>query len=113
MEFNIGLTVIQISSTQIYSLFWAGIFGLSFNFTYWLFRRDRGPTSVVSKARTRMTVFIGTLLIVGTYGNTLAHKPFALSDCVLLAFVGAHGWMAEDFVNSFIKKVANKNDLDV
>lgn len=50
------------------------------------------------------TVFIGSLLVIGTYADILASKPFALKDCILLAFVGAHGWMAENMVNQFMKK---------
>jgi hypothetical protein len=53
-----------------------------------------------------MTVLIGTLIMVGTYAETLSQKAFALKDCLLLALVAAHGWTAEDMVQTFIKKAA-------
>jgi hypothetical protein len=32
-----------------------------------------------------------------------------MKDCLLLALVAAHGWMAEDMVNKFMKKAVAKS----
>lgn len=51
-----------------------------------------------------MVFVLGSLLVVGTYAQTLAAKAFALNDCMLLALIFAHGWMAEELVDSFMKR---------
>lgn len=107
MELNLGLTIVQISDTQLLPLFWAFMVTASFNLAYVLFLIDRGH-GAVTWARTAMTIVIGTLIVIGTYADTLAHKPFAMKDCLLLALVAAHGWMAEELVQSFIKKAAQR-----
>jgi hypothetical protein len=107
MEFNLRFIIIQISDTQLLALFWVLTVTVSFNVAYFLFLKDRG-SEVVSRARNIMTFIIGTLIMVGTYADTLAQKPFVLKDCLLLALVAAHGWTAEDMVQSFIKKAAGK-----
>ena len=103
MEINLGEFVIQVSDTQMLSIFWAFAVFLAFNVAYLLFVKDRGASDI-SRSRMWATVLIGSLLVIGTYADMLASKPFALKDCILLAFVGAHGWMAEEMVNKFMKK---------
>ena len=103
MEINLGEFVIQVSDTQMLSIFWAFAVFLAFNVAYLLFVNDRGASDI-SRSRMWATVLIGSLLVIGTYADMLASKPFALKDCILLAFVGAHGWMAEEMVNKFMKK---------
>ena len=107
MEINLGIVVIQLSDTQQLSLFWAFAVTVSFNIAYWLFLKDRGNTEI-TKSRIWATVFIGSLIVIGTYADVLAAKSFDMSDCLLLALVAAHGWMAEDMVNKFMKKAADK-----
>ena len=108
MEFNLGFALIQISDTQALSLFWAAAVTVSFNLAYWLFLKDRGDTKI-TKARIWVTIFIGSLIVIGTYADVLSSKPFAMKDCLLLALVAAHGWMAEDMVNKFMKKAVAKS----
>jgi hypothetical protein len=55
-----------------------------------------------------MTVLIGTLIMIATYADTLSQKAFALKDCLLFALVAAHGWNAEDMVQTFIKKAVKQ-----
>ncbi|MCB0128633.1 MAG: hypothetical protein KDK04_06960 [Candidatus Competibacteraceae bacterium] len=105
MEFNLGFANVLISDTQLLALFWVVSVAFAFNAGYWLFVRDRGRADV-TRARITMTVLIGTLIVIGTYADVLCQKPFALKDCLLLALVAAHGWMAEDLVKSFMKKAA-------
>jgi hypothetical protein len=107
MELNLGFVAIQISSTQSLAVFWAAAVTISFNLAYFLFLKDRGQGSI-TKARVWMTVFIGTLIVIGTYADTLAAKSFAMKDCLLLALVGAHGWMAEGLVKSFINRATQE-----
>jgi hypothetical protein len=76
---------------------------VAFNIAYALFLRDRRAGDVTG-ARKAMTFLIGSLIVVGTYADTLSAKPFELKDCLLLALVAAHGWMAEDLVRSFMQK---------
>jgi CDP-diglyceride synthetase len=106
MELNLRFVIIQISDTQLLALFWVLTVAVSFNVAYFLFLKDRGSEAV--SARNIMTFIIGTLVVVGTYADTLAQKPFVLKDCLLLALVAAHGWTAEDMVQSFIKKATGK-----
>lgn len=105
MEIDLGFTVILLTDSQRLSLFWAVAVTASFNFAYWLFLKDRG-SSEITKFRIWATVFIGSLIVISTYAGVLAAKQFAMTDCSLLALVAAHGWMAEDIVNDFMKKVA-------
>lgn len=105
MEINLGIVVIQISDTQMISIFWVVAVTVSFNMAYWLFLKDRGECEI-TKARIWATGFIGSLIAIGTYADILSAKPFAIKDCLLLALVAAHGWMAEDMVNKFFNKVA-------
>ncbi|GLT18790.1 hypothetical protein GCM10007938_25710 [Vibrio zhanjiangensis] len=105
MDINLGFTVVQISDAQLISLFWASTVTLSFNFAYYLFIKDRG-SNAVSRERVWATVLIGTLIVIGTYADVLAAKPFAMKDCLLLALVAAHGWMAEDMVDRFMKRAS-------
>ncbi|WP_127558279.1 hypothetical protein [Saccharospirillum alexandrii] len=103
MELNLGVSVIQLANTQALALFWAVAVTVSFNLAYWLFLKDRGET-VVTTARIWATVIIGTLIVVGTYADVLSGKAFEMKDCLLLALIAAHGWMAEDMVHKFMKK---------
>ena len=105
MDFDLGFTVLQISNSQMLSIFWAVTVALSFNITYLLFIKDRGNIGV-SKSRIWATIFIGTLIVVGTYADVLSEKTFEMGDCLLLALVAAHGWMAEDMVNKFMRRTA-------
>jgi len=107
LEINLGVVIIQISDTQALSIFWAVSVTFSFNLAYWLFLKDRGK-SEISKARIWATVFIGSLIVIGTYADVLSAKSFTMKDCLLLALVAAHGWMAEDMVNKFMKKVTKE-----
>ncbi len=45
------------------------------------------------------------LVVVGTYADTLAKLTFELNHCILLAFVAAHGWMADEMVERFLQTV--------
>ena len=89
------------------SLFWALGVTAAFNLSYAFFLRDgrhRGlPTP--SPGRRWMIVFLGTLVVVGTYADTLAKLTFELKHCILLAFVAAHGWMADEMVERFLQTV--------
>jgi hypothetical protein len=105
MELNLGFIIVQFSDVQMLALFWVVTVTASFNVAYVFFLKDRGPRAV-TRARIAMTVLIGTLIMVGTYAETLSQKAFALKDCLLLALVAAHGWTAEDMVQTFIKKAA-------
>ena|SRR6266576_3669804 len=104
MDINLGVVVFQISPTQILALFWGVMVTLSFNGTYFLSLWDH-KEGAVTRSRIMITVVIGTLVVLGTYADTLAAKPFALKDCLLLAFVAGHGWTAEDLVQNFLKEV--------
>lgn len=103
MVYELGPLNIQLSSVQWLAAFWTFSVLLAFNLAYVLFLYDR-VQSDVTRARKLMTVFIGSLIVVGTYAHTLASKPFSLNDCILLALVAVHGWMAEDLVQSFMEK---------
>ncbi len=107
MEINLAGAVIQLTNTQALEIFWAGAVTISFNLAYWLFLKDRGETEI-TRARIWATVFIGSLIVMGTYADILSDKPFEIKDCLLLAFVAAHGWMAEDMVNKFMRKATSK-----
>jgi hypothetical protein len=106
MEINLGIAIIQLSDTQALAIFWALAVTISFNLAYLLFVKDRGG-SEISKARIWATVFMGSLIVIGTYADVLAAKPFAMKDCLLLALVAAHGWMAEDMVNKFVRNATD------
>ena len=101
MEINLGPLNLQLSQTQFLALFWAVAVSVAFNVAYLLFVWDRQRTTV-TRARILMTVLLGTLVVIGTYADALAAKPFAMKDCLLLALVAAHGWMAEELFQSFI-----------
>jgi hypothetical protein len=107
MEFSIGSLNLQLSDTQFLALFWAVAVALAFNIAYVLFVWDR-RRSTVTRARMLMTVLLGSLVVVGTYADALASKPFAMKDCLLLALVAAHGWMAEELVQSFMASAAKQ-----
>src|SRR5262249_7663714 len=95
--------------TQYLAIFWALAVTIFFNVPYVLFILDRGKAAGgVSKARVGLTMLIGTLIVIGTYADTLKDKPFAMTDCMLLALVAAHGWTAEGMVQSFIKASADQ-----
>lgn len=99
---------IQLSDAQWLSIFWVVSVLCAFNLSYYLYRCDQknnGQSKYNSSARIWLTVFLGNLVMIGTYANTLAQKSFALSDCLLLAFIAAHGWMADEMVEGFIEKV--------
>lgn len=99
---------IQLSDTQGLAIFWVLSVLCAFNISYYLYRCDQkhyGQSANNSLARIWLTVFLGNLVMIGTYANTLAQKPFVLSDCLLLAFIAAHGWMADEMVDGFIEKV--------
>ena len=108
MEFHLGSLVVQVSDPSRLALFWVATVVAAFNVAYLLFVNDRGSRTT-TRARVIVTMLIGTLVMVGTYADTLSQKPFALKDCLLLALVAAHGWTAEDLVQSFIKKAAQQN----
>lgn len=105
MELNLGFASLQLSDTQALSLFWAVAVAAAFNLAYLLFIWDRQRSSV-TRARMLMTVLLGSLVVVGTYADALAAKPFAMKDCLLLALVAAHGWMAEEMVRQFVDGAA-------
>lgn len=105
MEISIGNVNLQLSDTQFLGLFWAVAVVLAFNAAYLLFVWDRNR-STVTRARMLMTILLGSLVVVGTYADALAAKPFAMKDCLLLALVAAHGWMAEELVQSFMAGAA-------
>jgi hypothetical protein len=114
MEINLGFTVLQLSDTQALGLFWVLSVIAAFNIAYFLYLSDRKQQgqSVVSTARVKMTVLTGSLIMVGTYADTLAQKPFAIKDCILLALIAAHGWMAEEMVEKFIQKVKKQQPVE-
>jgi hypothetical protein len=101
MEISIGPLDLQLSDTQFLAIFWAVAVSVAFNVAYLLFVLDRKRTTV-TRARILMTVLLGTLVVVGTYADALAAKPFAMKDCLLLALIAAHGWMAEELFQSFV-----------
>ena len=105
MELNLGFIIVQFSDVQMLALFWGLTITASFNVAYIFFLKDRCP-GTVTRTRIAMTVLIGTLIMLGTYANTLSQKAFALKDCLLLALVAAHGWTAEDMEQTFIKKAS-------
>ena len=74
MAINLGIAIIQISDTQMISIFWVVAVTVSFNVAYWLFLKDRGDCEI-TKARIWATVFIGTLIAIGTYADILSAKP--------------------------------------
>jgi hypothetical protein len=111
MDIAVGTLNLQLSETQYLSMFWAIAVALSFNAAYLLFVCDRKRASV-SRARILMTVMLGSLVVVGTYADALAAKPFAMKDCLLLALVAAHGWMAEELVASFMGGARRGTPLD-
>jgi|EndMetStandDraft_4_1072995.scaffolds.fasta_scaffold41018_5 hypothetical protein len=110
MEFNLGNLSFQLSETQCLSVFWACTVALAFNAAYLLFVLDHKRPRV-TWTRIAMTVFIGSLIVVGTYADALAAKPFAMKDCLLLALVAAHGWMAEALVQSFLANAEGKRPI--
>lgn len=83
--------------------FWTVAVLVAFNSAYALYINDRKRQDI-TKARKAMVFVLGSLLVVGTYAQTLAAKAFALNDCMLLALIFAHGWMAEELVDSFMKR---------
>ena len=105
MEIPFSTLEFQFAGTQSLPLFWAIAVTAAFNAAYLLFIWDR-KDSPVSRARILMTILIGSLIVVGTYADALAHKPFVMKDCILLAFIGAHGWMAEEMVHRFMQGAA-------
>jgi hypothetical protein len=105
MELNLGIVRLMLSDTQALALFWAVAVAAAFNLAYLLFIWDR-QRSNVTRARMVMTVLLGSLVVIGTYADALAAKPFAMKDCLLLALVGAHGWMAEAMVRQFMEGAA-------
>jgi branched-subunit amino acid transport protein AzlD len=107
MELTIGSLSLQLSETQYLAMFWAVAVALAFNIAYLLFVWDRNR-STVTRARMLMTILLGSLVVVGTYADALAAKPFAMKDCLLLALVAAHGWMAEELVQSFMAGAAKQ-----
>lgn len=115
MEINlvsIGGMAIVITQTQLLGLFWAFMVAISFNLAYFFFSVDRrgqqqipgSARRIPSSARTALTSFIGTLIVIGTYASMLSEQSFELADCTMLALVAAHGWMAEDMVNQFLQR---------
>lgn len=104
-EFNIGSWVIQMSDPALLAIFWVFAVGIAFNLAYCLFLKDRGRSNITG-ARIAMTIIIGTLIVLGTYADILSKKPFALRDCLILALVAAHGWVAEDLVQKVLKKAS-------
>lgn len=101
-EIDLGIDVIQLGSIQALGLAWAVAITIAFNVAYYLFLKDRGPNEITCH-RKFFTALLGTLIVVGTYADTLASLPeFQMKSLLLLAFVAAHGWMAENLVNSFM-----------
>ena len=106
MEIDLGVIVLQLSATQVLGLFWAAAVAIAFNGAYYLFIKDRGP-ACITKARMGFTMLVGTLIVVGTYADTLAaQEVFRMKDCLLLALVAAHGWTAEELVQSIRNRSA-------
>jgi hypothetical protein len=110
IEIPLGFVQVQLSGTQLLSLFWAATLSGSFNIAYFLSLWER-KTVPVARARIAMTVLIGTLLILGTYVEALGSKVFAWSDCTFLALVAAHGWTAEQFVARFVKNAMERQHV--
>lgn len=54
-------------------------------------------------ARAGFTALIGSLLMIATYGHTLATCTFKMTDCMHLAVVVGLGWTAEPLVVTFLK----------
>lgn len=106
MEISFGSASLQLSETQFISVFWALAVAFAFNTAYLLFVWDRREASV-TRARIFMTIFVGSLIVIGTYADALASKPFAMKDCLLLALVAAHGWMAEEMVQKVLRAAAD------
>ncbi|MEQ8242009.1 hypothetical protein [Fulvivirga sp.] len=104
---EIGGYVLWIPENAFLNLFWVLVMVFSFNGAYFFFRFDRKQNQFnnVSKGKVYATALIGTLIILGTYGNLVMQKPFAIADCSVLALVAAHGWMAEDMVRKFISQI--------
>lgn len=107
MELNLGFTIVQLSDVAALALFWAVTVSAFFIVSYVLFLKDRGP-GAVTRARATVTIIIGTLIMLATYADILSQKTFAFKDCFLLAFVAAHGWTAEDMVQTFIMRAAKQ-----
>ena len=102
--------MISIGPTQELAIFWAVAVTVFFNIPYLLSIMDARSKqgSPISKAKVGITMLIGTLIVIATYAETLKDKSFALSDCMLLALVAAHGWTAEGMVQKFLDAAAEK-----
>lgn len=80
---------------------WAAIVVGCFMTGYALYLRNTAGRSW--DARASLTAVIGSLLMIATYGHTLATCVFKMTDCMHLAVVIALGWTAEPLVNAFLK----------
>lgn len=106
MTLDIGGIGLQLNELQLLAAFWTAAVLLAFNIAYVLCLADRKGR--VSSARKTMVMLMGSLVVTATYADALAAKPFALRDCMMLAFVFAHGWTAEEMVQGFIAAAAKK-----
>lgn len=81
--------------------FWFLAVAMAFNSAYALNIWDRATR--VPGGRLCATVLIGTLFVAGTYADALASKQFSMRDLMLLAFVAAHGWTADEVLEHLIR----------
>lgn len=110
MEYIIKL--FSLNAIQAFSIFWVLALTLSFNLAYFLFLKDRkgsagGAEAHISTSHVYASIFIGALIVIGTYVPVLTSNTFALNDYLLLALVAAHGWIAVGMVSRFIKQVSS------
>lgn len=106
MEISALGTTVFVGEQFWIALFWTIAVLVAYNTAYALCIFDRKHIRT-TRARKAMVFVLGSLLVVGTYAQTLSAKPFALNDCLLLALIFAHGWMAEELVESFVKRGAS------
>lgn len=103
MEITILGQSLFLGETFWLATFWTVIVLIAFNSAYALYIYDRKRHDI-TRARKAMVFVLGSLLVVGTYAQTLSSKTFALNDCLLIALIFAHGWMAEELVQSFVQR---------
>jgi hypothetical protein len=103
MELKILGFVVFLDQQAWIAIFWTAAVLLAYNVAYALCILDRKHTHT-TRARKAMVFLLGSLLVVGTYAQTLSAKTFALNDCLLLALIFAHGWMADELVEKFVQR---------
>ena len=97
--------LIHIHEAARLPLFWAVTVTVVFLVSYRLHLADH-VVPKVGKGRMYTTMLIGTLAMLSTYGATLAELNFELKHLIMLAFVAAHGWTADDLMDGIVAKVA-------